>query len=296
MRNNFYLRNANYYDRNAQSYEASSWYFFNKYKNDSVFKELQLCVKLLEGRKDLLVLEIGPGTGYLLNKLMRIYKGNIFYTCMEHSKVMAKILDERYNKSCISFKIINRTVNAESLKNIFKDTKFDFIMGSSILHHLMDYDQVVLSLSELLKDGGIMYFVREPIHKDECRKSTIISNVLNFAYNTINSLLMSEKIRNYLWPSKIKAEDASKIAYHMFKNGVSLDVFRKLSENNFSIQFTRKYNRRVSSFFSYVENKWLAFLRKDIFGNTLFSICIQKVDGLQIRREIEAMRHEKKKD
>jgi len=40
--------------------------------------------------------------------------------------------------------------------------------------------------------------------------------------------------------------------------------------------FHRKYNRRATAFMSYLENKWLKKLRKDIFKNTLFSIGMQK--------------------
>ena len=186
------------------------------------------------------------------------------------------MLREGYEKSLFSFNIINQTVNAQTIQTLFKDAKFDLIMGSSILHHLLDYDQVIEALSEMLTDNGVMYFVREPIHRNECQPSNTITNFLERFYHFVNALLMSTKVRKYFWPNKIKAEDSSSIAYHMYKEGISTAVFKKLTQQNFSIIFMRKYNRRVSSFLSYLENAWLGSLRKDIFGNTLFSICLQK--------------------
>jgi 2-polyprenyl-3-methyl-5-hydroxy-6-metoxy-1,4-benzoquinol methylase len=271
----YYNQNKTYYDRNVHRYEAASWYYFNKYKNNAVLGELKKCVTLLSGKSAIRVLEIGPGTGYLLGKLLSVSKSEITYTGIEHSSAMSELITDRYAKSCKGFKIINDTVTAGQLKKDFYTDKYDLVMGSSILHHLPDYPDIVKGLSELVASGGVMYFVREPIYRDECKPGNFLSDTLEKVYHSINGLLMSPSIRSRLWPNKVKAEDSSKITSPELDEGVSTQVFDDLLRTNFRLVFMRKYNRRVSWIMSYVENKWLAALRKDVFGNTLFSIGLQ---------------------
>jgi SAM-dependent methyltransferase len=271
----YYNQNKAYYDRNAHQYEAASWYYFNKYKNNAVLSELKKCAQLLSGKSVIRVLEIGPGTGYLLGKLLTVSKADISYTGVEHSSAMSELITDRYAKSCRSFKIINDSVTAGQLTRDFSAEKFDLVMGSSILHHLPDYPAIVMMLSQLLASGGVMYFVREPIYRNECKPGNFLSTTLERFFNSINKILMSPSIRSRLWPKKVKAEDASKTYSPELDEGVSTQVLDELLRTNFRLVFKRKYNRRVSWILSYVENKWLAALRKDIFGNTLFSIGLQ---------------------
>lgn len=277
----YYNQNKTYYDRNANRYESASWYYFNKYKNNAVLSELKKCTNLLYYSSVIRVLEIGPGTGYLLGKLLSVSRADIYYTGIEHSTEMSKLITDRYGESCKSFKIINDVVTSEQLRKDFHAERYDLIMGSSILHHLPDYSNIISVLSQLLVNGGVMYFVREPVYRDECKSSNFLSDTLEKFYSMLNTLLMSPSIRSRLWPNKVKAEDSSKIAPPELDEGVSTQAFEELLRTNFRLVFMRKYNRRVSWILSYVENKWLASLRKDVFGNTLFSIGLQSITDLE---------------
>jgi SAM-dependent methyltransferase len=278
----YYNKNKSFYDRNAHRYEAASWYYFNKYKNNAVLVELKKCAQILCGKSAIRVLEIGPGTGYLLGKLLSVSNADIYYTGIEHSAEMSKRITDRYGTSCKSFKTISDSVTVEQLRRDFYTERYDLIMGSSILHHLPDYPDVISVLSQLLAGGGLIYFVREPIHRDECRPSNFLSDKLESFYSYVNTLLMSPSVRSRLWPNKIKAEDMTKIVHpKLISDGVSIQAFEKLQKNNFRMVSMRKYNRRVSWLLSYLENKWLASLRKDIIGNTLFSICLQSITDIE---------------
>jgi SAM-dependent methyltransferase len=277
----YYNKNKSYYDRNAQRYEAASWYYFNKYKNNAVLSELKKCVKILYGKSAICVLEIGPGTGYLLGKLLSVANADIHYTGIEHSPKMYERITDRYGKSCKSFRIISDSVTVEQLRRDFYTERYDLIMGSSILHHLPDYPDIISVLSQLLAGGGVMYFVREPIHRDECRPSNFLCDALESFYSSVNALLMLPSVRSRFWPNKVKAEDMTKILHPKLSDGVSIQAFEKLLKTNFRMVFMRKYNRRVSWLLSYLENKWLASLRKDIFENTLFSIGLHSITNLE---------------
>ncbi len=74
-----YDKNRAYYDHNADCHEMTSWYCFNKYKNDSVSEELRCCLKMMEEKTDIPMLEIGPGTGYLLKKILSIQNRGLHY-------------------------------------------------------------------------------------------------------------------------------------------------------------------------------------------------------------------------
>jgi len=270
-----YRRNIDYYERNAERYEDSSWYFFNKYKDNTLQEELRHCVDLLK-KGHLEVLEIGPGTGYLLSKLITMKNLSLNYLGIEHSSEMTKILMNRYRNKVQHIEILNASVSADYIAGHLKGRTFDLIIGSSILHHLPDYDSVIKQLSGLLNHDGIMYFLREPIHKNECLEPTIWQRRANHVYAYMNALFLKPGIKKILWPRKVKQEDTKDIAVHMFKEGISVKPFQDLCKNSFRLILFRKYNRRATSFFSYLENKWLPWSRMDIFGNTLFAIGIQK--------------------
>ena len=268
--------NQAYYERNATRYEAGSWYYFNGYKSRAVSCELRRCIGLLAHRRDIEVLEIGPGTGYLLGKLLAATSTPIRYTCVEHAEAMADILHCRYATDCESMRVIKESISGERCRELFSERRFDLILGGSILHHLPDYHQVVAALSNLVRDGGVMYFVREPLHRDDCAPSGLLRDVLSGIFGAIHNVLMMPAIRKLLWPRKVRAENARNVAIHMFRDGVSLRPFREITEDGFFVVFHRRYNRRVSTLLSYLDNVWLAKFRKDIFSNTLFSIGLQK--------------------
>lgn len=270
-----YQRNRDYYDRNAVRYEAASWYYFNRYKDNAVRAEIGQCLTALSSRSSLRVLEIGPGTGYLLDRLLAQAHIPVDYVALEHSAGMARILSDRFADRCASFRVLNRSVNSETAAST--GGHFDLIMGSSILHHLPDYETVIPALAHQLTPGGVMYFVREPIHRQECGPASVLAKVLERGYAAVNRILMKPALQRRFWPEKVKAEDARSVAIHMFGDGVSIRPFEKLiGTGEYSLVRQRKYNRRLSATLSYLENAWLRRHRVDLFGNTLFSVIVAR--------------------
>ena len=267
-----YALNKAYYERNFLKYEKASWYYFNKYKSNMVNYELKTCLKNIPKIEDMAVLEIGPGTGYLTDKLLKLTKKRVYYTAIEHSKNMIEVLMKRCASRCASFNAINESVNGSTLPQLLAEKKFDMIIGSSILHHILDYEQVVEILVNHLNEHGVLYILREPLHKSEILKSTYFSDLLDSFYSSIQHVVMHPRVVGLLWPAKLKAEPCDLVGLQAFQDGVSTKPFR-----SHRILFFRKYNRRTPlTFLSYLENKWLGQFRKDRFGDTWFSICIKK--------------------
>ena len=191
---------------------------------------------------------------------------------------MSKILEKNFSSKIKNFNLVNHSIKSNNLKNILQNKKFDLIIGSSILHHLPDYSKIIEILSNNLNKNGIMYFNREPIHNTECIRANYFGRKLCSIFNFIsNSLINSKTFVNLFYPNKLKAENAQSVAILMFQDGVSILPFKQLIKNQkFEILIYRKYNRRLTSTLSFIENYYMKFLRDDIFGNTMFAIALKK--------------------
>lgn len=269
-------KNISYYDRNAHKYERASWYYFNQYKKEMVVEELRLLLAQLSPGKPIRVLEIGPGTGYLLDTLLSVANRPVNYVGIEHSEAMGAILKQRHAHACESFELHRVSASPDTLDAIAGSEKFDLVMGSSILHHIPEYGQLVDALADALASGGVMYFVREPLHRDECEPPNALQRMGYSVFDSVNVFLFRSRIKDWLYPEKVKAESAVDIGIHMFRDGVSYAPFEALTAKGFTILRLRKYNRRLTSFLSRLENKWLACVRKDHFGNTLYAVCLKR--------------------
>ena len=113
----FYTLNKEYYNKNAIYYENSSWYYFNKYKSYALKKDLQKIIKNFS--KEINILEIGPGTGYLLDHL-NFSKKKIQYLGIDHSSQMTKFLIKKYKKKYHKFKILNLSLKSNNTTKILK--------------------------------------------------------------------------------------------------------------------------------------------------------------------------------
>ncbi|WP_084448373.1 class I SAM-dependent methyltransferase [Desulfovibrio inopinatus] len=269
-------KNRYYYDRNAESYEASSWYFFNRYKAEKVLEELTQLLDNIRRTESLRVLEIGPGTGYLLKKILEISKCRVRYVGIEHSAAMGEILKKSCEGLCESFELHCASASRKVVKDVVGSRRFDIVIGSSVLHHIPDYADLIDAIADTVDEGGGLYFVREPLHIEECSPPQIIHRLFFYIIDSLNSFMFKARIQKLLYPQKIKAESAVDIGVHMYKNGVSLEPFYALTQKGFSVLSLRKYNRRLTTFLSKLENVWCSSLRKDHFGNTLYSISMLK--------------------
>ena len=259
-----YGGNIRYYDRNAGRYENASRYLSNKYQDSALQEELQQCIDLT-GKNQLAVLEIGPGTGYLLSKLVKIKGASYNYTGVEHSSEITKILLARYKYRVRNIKVLEGSVSARYIDENLVGNKYDLILGGSILHQLPDYEEVVKKLSWMLNVNGVMYFAREPIHKREGAGFKKWQDRAKGIYEYMDSMAS-------------KPEEAKKPDFYMAREGISRKPFMVLCEADYKLAIYRKFNRRSSSFLSFLENKWFKRSRMDIYGNTMFSIGIQRQD------------------
>ncbi len=104
--------------------------------------------KIFVGNSNKKVLEIGCGTGILTQELAKT-NNNIF--ALDISPELLAITRKRVNSRRVRFFVGN------AYQTKFKSNYFDYVVGSSVLHHL-DIDSALGEIYRLLKDGGKFIF------------------------------------------------------------------------------------------------------------------------------------------
>jgi len=94
------------------------------------------------------LLELGCGTGYFTKEIAKT-GANII--AIDISPELLKIAENNVQCQNVSFKEEN------AYNMTFGDNQFDYILGSSVLHHL-DIKKAISEIYRILKDGGIIAF------------------------------------------------------------------------------------------------------------------------------------------
>jgi len=100
------------------------------------------------GNENKKILEIGCGTGLFTSE---IASTNNQIIAIDISEDLLEIAKKKVNKKNVTFQIDN------AYKSSFKSNSFDYVIGSSVLHHL-DTDLALQEFFRLLKDGGKIIF------------------------------------------------------------------------------------------------------------------------------------------
>jgi ubiquinone/menaquinone biosynthesis C-methylase UbiE len=94
------------------------------------------------------VLEIGCGTGFFTKELAKI---NASITAVDISPDLISIAQAEIKSPNVKFVLEN------AYQTKFADESFDYVIGSSVLHHL-DVDQALKEFHRLLKKNGTLIF------------------------------------------------------------------------------------------------------------------------------------------
>jgi ubiquinone/menaquinone biosynthesis C-methylase UbiE len=94
------------------------------------------------------VLELGCGTGYFTKELS---KTNAKITAIDISPDLLKFAKSQIQNKNVEFLL------EDACSMSFKDSTFDVVLGSSVLHHL-DIDSAVKEIFRVLKKNGTIFF------------------------------------------------------------------------------------------------------------------------------------------
>jgi ubiquinone/menaquinone biosynthesis C-methylase UbiE/uncharacterized protein YbaR (Trm112 family) len=118
------------------------------------------------------VLEIGAGTGVLTLGLLRQGAvGHITATDVSHK--FLSMLAPRLEPFSTAVSLVACDANVPH----FAEQTFDVVVGRSILHHLLDYDETLRQCSAVLKPGGAAIFF-EPVLEGKIIVAMLMSLIL----------------------------------------------------------------------------------------------------------------------
>jgi len=147
--------NVSVHQTEAQYYEQLHPEVYSRHEQKRITACLKIVDTLVE-ENNRNVLDVGAGTGNLTGKLLHLgYK----VTANDISPEMCAILKRKFSRYIVNGKLT--VVNAPIEDLVFDVAKFDLIVGYSVLHHLPDYSTALSGLSDLLKNGGVIYIDHE---------------------------------------------------------------------------------------------------------------------------------------
>ncbi len=151
---------------------------------------LEKVKKTYGDKKDLKILDVGCGAGFLSNKLALEFKEVHGVDISEESLYIAKKYDQ-------SGKVQYQKADAYQLP--FLDQQFDVVTAMDFLEHVDNPEQVVKEISRVLKPGGLFFF--HTFNRNFLAKIVIIKLVEIFVKNTPKNMHVIEL---FITPEELK--------------------------------------------------------------------------------------------
>ena len=142
MAKDFVELSKKWFDKQAPIYDETDTILYSKYGKISC----KNIYEYLKGREYKKLLDIGCGTGYLINMLSKDY--NAEFTGLDLSSEMIK---QANNKNIKNAKFIEE----RSDEVPFEDNSFDIVTCSQSFHHYLDTDKAMQEARRVLKHGGL---------------------------------------------------------------------------------------------------------------------------------------------
>ncbi|MFH1638662.1 MAG: class I SAM-dependent methyltransferase [Candidatus Woesearchaeota archaeon] len=150
-RNNMQLKESEYSD-------ISNWF---KRVNDGRLLVMQGLEKIgirPKGR----ILELGAGSCWFASELSKLKQVRQVYA-LEFSETLLKEISPKIMKYLGAKEEKITRVIGDFNKLEFNDKTFDWVVFDAALHHITDMDQVLQEVRRVLKDGGSILAIREPV-------------------------------------------------------------------------------------------------------------------------------------
>ncbi len=251
------LESERYHDSNNKMFQSEQLHW------KRFFEELSF--------KNITILEIGTGTGFLPNMLIDSYtnKNQITYICTDISENILRTAKRNINNRKSKKNIDFRFVKLSSDRLPFKKNSIDVIIMNSVLHHLPNTDVFFNDAKKILKKEGILVIGHEPnalFHKNKL--SLIITRTFSKIAPVIGKLKISKK--EFEFNNKINLKINNKLK----KEGL---IDRDLTQNEISglvdfgatkgfdmFKISKKYRFTILKFYSYNALENYSFNYKNI--------------------------------
>lgn len=145
----FHNEIADEYDKRFELNHPAVHEYFHKFFRDQIFSHIA-------ADKELSVLDVGCGTGYLEQYLVG---RKVSVDGIDVSERMLELARRQYPLETFSqFRFRQQDVYRLSEE----PQQYDLVLGNSFLHHCQDYERVLETLAQKVKPEGVMFFGMEP--------------------------------------------------------------------------------------------------------------------------------------
>lgn len=152
-------KNIRLHANEAPIYEIIHPELFNWYHTRKCWNDIDYIFKEFDQKSEIKVLDLGCGTGFLTLKVLR--RDNVNVTAVDLSGEMLNELEKSINQTKKgTIQLINEEAETFLESNT---TKFDLVVTSALLHHLVDYKKLIGFAISHLKSDGIFYIAYEPL-------------------------------------------------------------------------------------------------------------------------------------
>lgn len=177
----------------------------------------------LESKESIKVLEIGCGTGSVLNE---------FKNEAEKDKIKVTLFGTEYNDQCVENCIKNGinilSNNLESIESC--ELKYDLIILSHVFEHFINLNKNLNIINNLLKEDGILYIEVpgvQSIHNNKYYKSSFIkylshAHIYNFSLEALKTILSQNNFICLYGNQNVES---------IFKKGSTETIFKGSNDN-----------------------------------------------------------------
>ncbi len=220
------------HQKEARFYDLIHTEIFNSFEQQRISRGLSEAIELLS-KDHPHCLDVGAGTGNIALKLLGYDAASI--TGVDLSKEMLSKLREKLAqyKSKATVKLIARDIDSFLENN---DQTFDFIVISSVLHHLPDYYATIKNLQQVLRPGGVIFITHEPFRctrKKGGLQEKMIKK-LDYAFYFLRYLM-------FIFAGKLKYlnRDCHYSDFHTGEKAINIKEFAKSFDDNYKLSVNK---------------------------------------------------------
>lgn len=253
--------NIKVHSKEAPVYDVIHPQLFNWYHTRKTLHDLAYILSFFEAGKEIQVLDLGCGTGFLTTKAIKWANVNI--TAVDLSKEMLSVLG---NNLTIPQKQRVALVNDEAISFLHSNTdSYDIIMTSAFLHHLVDVKELIDMSVKNLKKNGIFYIAYEPL------KQPVVNKIRFLLHRVIRQLdIVFFNIRMKMRGIYINEEHEKSMAdYQTLMGGIDPNELLSCLKNSGTIVKFDRFTTRANGIFAFISDKMIK-------SQNTFSIVFRK--------------------
>lgn len=198
----------------AEVYQLLNPQLYNFYNRRKIRCEVNFIMKQLVNNKVVRnrILDLGCGTGFLALPFMQAGVDSI--TAVDISTQMLKVFETKIPKDQRTrVEIINSEVIKFVRDSLTKETRYEVVAMSALLHHLVDIEEFVKSSCQLVRPGGFFYVAFEPLKQE-------ISSEFRFFWHRVIRALDETLFHIYLRMKGVEPEKKGIADYQFTLGGI----------------------------------------------------------------------------